>query len=96
MLKTHPGQMVNLIKRLERNFQPGVKDAGASVAASLVERFANRRTWAARTSPGRRRGHDITNLVQEALEEEAADKRLTHMVVALGLLMASLDSPPRK
>lgn len=39
---------------------------------------------------------DITNLVQEAFEEGAADKRLTRVVAALGLLLASLDSPPRK
>jgi hypothetical protein len=36
---------------------------------------------------------DIPNLVQEALDEGAADRRLTRMVAALGLLLASLESP---
>jgi hypothetical protein len=35
---------------------------------------------------------DIPNLVQEAFEEGTADRRLTRIVAALGLLLASLDS----
>ena len=36
---------------------------------------------------------DITNLVQEAFEQGAADRSLTLIVEAFGLLLASLDSP---
>jgi len=36
---------------------------------------------------------DIANLVQEAFEEGAPDRRLTRIVDALGLLLASLSSP---
>ena len=96
MLKTHPAQAANLLKCLERTFQldvkpPDLKDAGASVAAQLVERFPL--TRAANTSPEKRRQQDIANVLQEALEEEAADRQRTPIVVALGLLLASLDSP---
>lgn len=38
----------------------------------------------------------IANLVQEAFEEGAADRRLTRIVAALGLLLASLDPPSPK
>ena len=95
MIKTRPEQMTYLLKRLERTLQTDVKDAGASAATQLVERL-NRSIRAASTAHGQLRGQDITNLLQEAIEEEAADKKLTQMVVALGLLVASFDSLPRK
>ena len=39
---------------------------------------------------------DITNQLEEALEEGAADRSLTLIVEALGLLLASLPSPPKE
>ena len=90
-------QMESLIERLERILESDVKDAGVVGAARPVERLPNRPIIrAARTSAERLGEQDIANLVQEALEDDAPDRKLTQIVAALGLLMASLNSPPRK
>jgi ferritin-like metal-binding protein YciE len=94
-LETRCEQMQSPTEHLEAIFEPDVKDAGAVGAAQLVERLRSNRY--ARLSPASQLGeHDIPSLLQEALEEGAPDRKLTQVVAALGLLLASLDSPSRK
>jgi ferritin-like metal-binding protein YciE len=91
-------QMKSLIERLERILESGVKDAGAAIgAAQPVESLPNRPIMGAGRASAERLGEqDIANLVQEALEEDVPDRKLSQIVAGLGLLMASLDSSPRK
>ena len=74
---------------------PGIKDARAIGAARLAERLPTGRPGRP-SAPVKRRGEgDVTNLIQEALEEDTADKELTQIVAALGVLLGSLNSSPR-
>jgi hypothetical protein len=67
---------------------------GVDFRAAIKQRVE--RVWIASTSTERFPGDEIANLLEEALEEDAPERRLTQIVTALGLLLASLNCPPDK
>ena len=88
----------SLIDGLERAFElerivgQDLKDPGETGPAQLLDRLRAHYDGVD-ASPEHRGARDVTNLLQEALEEEAPDKRLTQTAVALALVLASLHSP---
>lgn len=84
----------SVVERLERILEHGGKDAGAIVAQPAERRKlpAHRRAMLAEHL----RDHDIPNLLDEVLEEDNYDKKLTDVCFAFGLLWGALHSPPNK
>ena len=89
-------QMERLIERLERTLEPDVNGAVTIPAAQRVKRISHRPLRAGSASADQLGEQDIANLLEEAIEEDAPDRKLAQISLTLGLLLASLDSPSRK